>query len=237
MTEIRAQIGRYGAWVSSRVLTPEVAPGLETAGYGALWIGGADSELTDAEQALDATSTLVVATGIVNVWKTDAPSLARAYHRVAARHGDRFVLGVGTGHREAFEQYQRPYETLAAFVDTLLDAGVPADRMVLAALGPKVLRLAAETLSPASRAVLILHFHEDLSLPDVAAPVAAYVPARCSRPSTRWCSIRTRSAAGRSAGRPSSGTSAWSTTRPTCAGSGSPRTTSPAAAATGWSTR
>ena len=144
MTEIREQIGRYGAWVGARVFTSEIAPGLEAAGYGALWLGGTDSELDSAERALDATSTLVVATGIVNVWQTDAASLARAYHRVAARHGDRFVLGVGTGHREAFQQYQQPYETLAGFVDTLLGAGVPAGRIVLAALGPKVLRLGAE---------------------------------------------------------------------------------------------
>jgi probable F420-dependent oxidoreductase len=144
MTEIRDQIGRYGAWVSSRVLTSEIAPGLEAAGYGALWVGGSDSDLATAEHALDATSTLVVATGIVNVWQTDAASLAAAYHRVAGRYGDRFVLGVGTGHREAFQQYQQPYETLAGFVDTLVDAGVPAGRIVLAALGPKVLRLGAE---------------------------------------------------------------------------------------------
>jgi len=144
MTEIREQIGRYGAWVSSRVITAEVPAGLESAGYGALWLGAADAELTGAERALDATSTLVVATGIVNVWQTDAESLARAYHRVAGRHGDRFVLGVGTGHREAFGQYQRPYETLAGFVDTLVAAGVPAGRIVLAALGPKVLRLGTE---------------------------------------------------------------------------------------------
>jgi probable F420-dependent oxidoreductase len=144
MTEIRDQIGRYGAWVSSRVLTSEIAPGLEAAGYGALWVGGSDSDLATAEHALDATSTLVVATGIVNVWQTDAASLAVAYHRVAGRYGDRFVLGVGTGHREVFQQYQQPYETLAGFVDTLVDAGVPAGRIVLAALGPKVLRLGAE---------------------------------------------------------------------------------------------
>ena len=144
MTEIREQIGRYGVWVSTRLMTPEIAPGVESAGYGALWLGDADSELTAAEQALDATGTLVVATGIVNVWQTDAVSLARAYHRVAGKHGDRFLLGVGTGHREVFQQYQQPYETLAGFVDTLLDAGVPAGRIVLAALGPKVLRLGAE---------------------------------------------------------------------------------------------
>jgi probable F420-dependent oxidoreductase len=144
MTRIREQLGRYGVWQSSRSLTPELAPGIEQAGYGALWLGSAAADLSGAEQALDATSTLVVATGIVNVWQTDAPSLAAAYHRVAARHADRFVLGVGTGHREIVQQYEKPYDRLAAFVDTLLAEGVPAERLVLAALGPKVLRLAAE---------------------------------------------------------------------------------------------
>lgn len=81
---------------------------MEGAGYGALWLGSADSDLTGAEALLDATSTLVVATGIVNGWQTDATSLARAYQRVAAKHGERFVLGVGTGHREAFQQYEKP---------------------------------------------------------------------------------------------------------------------------------
>lgn len=143
MTEIRAQVGPYGVWQSSRTATPDFAAGVERAGFGALWLGSAAEDLSGAEAALDATSTLVVATGIVNVWQTDATSLARAYARVAATHGDRFVLGVGTGHREAFQQYEAPYETLSTFVDTLLAGGVPADRLVLAALGPKVLRLAA----------------------------------------------------------------------------------------------
>lgn len=144
MTEIRDQVGRYGVWHSSRTATPELAAGVEGAGYGALWLGSADADLTGAEALLDATSTLVVATGIVNVWQTDATSLARAYQRVAGRFGERFVLGVGTGHREAYQQYEKPYETLSGFVETLLADGVPADRLVLAALGPKVLRLAAE---------------------------------------------------------------------------------------------
>jgi probable F420-dependent oxidoreductase len=144
MTPMREQLGRYGVWLSSRVATAELATGVEAAGYGAFWLGGAAADLTLAEQLLDATGTLVVATGIVNVWQADAPSVAAAYHRVAARHADRFVLGVGTGHREMWQQYAKPYDTLAGFVDVLLERGVPAQRLVLAALGPKVLRLAAE---------------------------------------------------------------------------------------------
>jgi len=69
---------------------------------------------------------------------------AGAFARVAARHPGRFLLGVGAGHREATQQYARPFETLASYVDVLRADGVPRDGLVLAALGPKVLGLAAE---------------------------------------------------------------------------------------------
>jgi probable F420-dependent oxidoreductase len=85
-----------------------------------------------------------VATGIVNIWASEAPEVARSFARVQERHPGRFVLGVGVGHREATEQYRSPYESLASYVDTLLADGVPSDSLVLAALGPRVLRLAAE---------------------------------------------------------------------------------------------
>jgi probable F420-dependent oxidoreductase len=63
---------------------------------------------------------------------------------VQARYPGRFVLGVGAGHREATRQYGQPYQTLAAYVDILRGEGVPQEALVLAALGPKVLRLAGE---------------------------------------------------------------------------------------------
>jgi probable F420-dependent oxidoreductase len=63
---------------------------------------------------------------------------------VQRRHRGRFLLGVGAGHREATRQYARPYQTLARYVDVLQAAGVPRDRLVLAALGPKVLGLARD---------------------------------------------------------------------------------------------
>jgi probable F420-dependent oxidoreductase len=69
--------------------------------------------------------------------------VARSYARIERGYPGRFVLGVGAGHREATPEYASPYETLVTYVDRLLAAGVPADRLVLAALGPKVLALAA----------------------------------------------------------------------------------------------
>jgi probable F420-dependent oxidoreductase len=141
----RDRFGRFGVWRGVTQVTPELAVGLEQLGFGALWLGGSpDGELAEVEQLIDATTTLRVATGIVNIWKDDARQVASSFARIEARFPGRFLLGVGTGHREAVQQYARPYEALANYVTALLGDGVPAQSLVLAALGPKVLRLAAE---------------------------------------------------------------------------------------------
>jgi probable F420-dependent oxidoreductase len=141
----RDHLGRFGVWRGWSQVTPDLAVGLEQLGFTALWLGGSPKgDLTAAEQVLDATTTLTVATSIVNMWQADSRDVATAFARVGSRHPGRFLLGVGAGHREATARYARPYETLAAYVSALLGAGVPQDSLVLAALGPRVLRLAAE---------------------------------------------------------------------------------------------
>ncbi|MGH3277315.1 MAG: TIGR03620 family F420-dependent LLM class oxidoreductase [Streptosporangiaceae bacterium] len=151
MTEhARDHLGRFGVWRTTAGSTPELARAVEEAGYGTLWVGGSpDGKLAQIEALLDATTTLTLATGIVNIWKDTAADVAAAFRRIAARHPGRFLLGVGAGHREATREYSRPYETLVSYVDTLLDEGVPREDLVLAALGPKVLRLAAARTSGA----------------------------------------------------------------------------------------
>ena len=141
----RALLGPYGIWRSAAMVTPQLAEDLESLGYGALWLGSSPAaDLRIVDSLLAATDELVVATGIVNMWQSDAHEVAESFHRVEAAHPGRFLLGVGAGHREATQQYAKPYETLAAYVDVLLGDGVPAQSLVLAALGPKVLRLAGE---------------------------------------------------------------------------------------------
>lgn len=146
MTErARDHLGRFGVWRGGSQLTPELAVALEQLGYGTLWVGGSPAaDLLQVEQLLAATTTLTLATGIVNMWQSDARELAASFSRIDDRYPGRFLLGVGAGHREATQQYARPYETLVSYVDVLLADGVPRDSLVLAALGPKVLRLAAE---------------------------------------------------------------------------------------------
>ena len=144
MTEAR-RLGRFGVWRSASLVTPELAAGIERLGFGALWLGSSPTgDLVQASELLDATTTLILATSIVNMWQDQPEDVAGSFARVQRRHPGRFLLGVGAGHREATQQYARPYETLARYVDVLQAGGVPRDSLVLAALGPKVLGLARD---------------------------------------------------------------------------------------------
>jgi len=140
------ELGKVGVWRSAAQLSPELAVTLEQLGYGSIWIGGSPAgNLHLAEQLLDATTGLTVATGIVNIWKDAATPVAAAYHRIETRHPGRFLLGIGVGHPEATgARYTRPYEALVSYLDELDTAHVPVERRVLAALGPKMLKLSAE---------------------------------------------------------------------------------------------
>jgi probable F420-dependent oxidoreductase len=142
---MRSEIGAFGVWRMASAVTPELAEQVEALGFGAIWLGGSPrGDLEVVERLLDATDRIVVATGIVNMWRDEAPIVGESYQRIAARHPGRFLLGVGIGHREAIEQYRRPLDKMVDYLDQLDDAGVPREDLVLAALGPRALALAAE---------------------------------------------------------------------------------------------
>ena len=135
-------LGRFGFFGMGA--TPEQAQEIERLGYGTIWVGGSPpAELSFVEPLLEATSTLKVATGIVNIWTAAAKLVAESFHRINTAHPGRFLLGVGVGHPEAQAQYRKPYDALVSYLDELDDYGVPAEQRVLAALGPRVLRLSA----------------------------------------------------------------------------------------------
>jgi probable F420-dependent oxidoreductase len=138
------ELGRYGVFGRATVLTTERARVLESLGYETVWQGGSPpADLAHVAAILDATSALKVATGIVNVWTANAADVARSYHRIEAAHPGRFLLGIGVGHPEATATYHSPYQALVDYLDVLDAEGVPVERRILAALGPRVLRLAA----------------------------------------------------------------------------------------------
>lgn len=134
-------LGRYGSFVHK--ITPAQAREIEALGYGAVWVAGSPpAELAWVEPLLDATTTLTVATGIVNIWSAAPGPVAESFHRIEAAHPGRFLLGIGAGHPEHTTEYRKPYAALSDYLDRLDEYGVPAHRRVVAALGPQVLKLA-----------------------------------------------------------------------------------------------
>jgi len=85
-----------------------------------------------------------VATGIVNIWTAPAKPVADSFHRIDKAYPGRFLLGIGVGHPEAHTEYRKPYEALVDYLNQLDEYGVPPNRRVVAALGPRVLKLSAQ---------------------------------------------------------------------------------------------
>ena len=148
MTEavsLKPDLGNFGVFLATRSITPELASQIESLGYGAAWIGGSpDANLAWVEPALEQTTSLQLATGIVNIWSAPAPAVAASFERIEKACPGRFLLGVGVGHREHTEEYIKPYDALVGYLDELDAAVVPTSRRVLAALGPRLLRLSAQ---------------------------------------------------------------------------------------------
>lgn len=145
MSDWGERLGGVGVWRGVEDVDPDLARTAEDLGYGTVWLGSSPAaDLRAAEELLDATTRLQVATGIVNIWKSDAAELADSYHRIEARHPGRLLLGIGTGHREATPERVRPLDAMSRFLDVLDEHGVPAQARVLSALGPRMLAMAAE---------------------------------------------------------------------------------------------
>jgi probable F420-dependent oxidoreductase len=138
------QIGRLGVWSiglrsSDHKRNAEGVAELEELGYGAAWLGGSPG-VEHAAPLLEATSRLVVATGILNIWDHRPEAVAEQAAGLDKDHPGRFVLGLGASHAPAVgDRYRHPYSTMIDYLDGLDAAGSPAGRRVLAALGPKML--------------------------------------------------------------------------------------------------
>jgi probable F420-dependent oxidoreductase len=132
---------------------------LEQLGLGSIWVGEAlfREPFTLAAILLSASSSLTVATGITNIWVRDAFATVAAQLTLAEAYPDRFLLGVGVSHRQLVEnerghQYLKPLSAMRDYLDRMdqawdyYKARKPdhKPKRVLAALGPRMLELAAE---------------------------------------------------------------------------------------------
>lgn len=154
-------IGKLGIWFSHNPLsiTESVAfaQQVEAYGYGALWVPEAIGREPFVHLAYLAskTTSLVLATGIANIWARDAVTMAAAQKTLAEVSGHRFLLGLGVSHAPLVEgvrghRYHQPLTYMHHYLEhmarALYDAptSTPSPPVVLAALRSKMLRLAGE---------------------------------------------------------------------------------------------
>jgi probable F420-dependent oxidoreductase len=133
----------------------EVAAEIETLGFGTLWYGEAVAReaFVQASIFLSATSSLVVASGIANIWARDPMAMAAGGRSLAEAWPGRFILGLGVSHAPMVaargHDYARPVTAMRDYLDRMDEAGwrgpdAPRAPIVLAALGPRMVALAAE---------------------------------------------------------------------------------------------
>ncbi|QZH65970.1 LLM class F420-dependent oxidoreductase [Mycolicibacterium farcinogenes] len=137
-------LGEFGVWQPGYATTPQMAKRIEDLGYATLWLGGPEPDLSGIDDLLAATDQLVVASSIYNIYRGDPETLAAAYRRIQRSYPDRLLLGLGVGHPEQVGDYRTPMAALNGFLDVLDEHGLPREKRALAALGPKMLALAAE---------------------------------------------------------------------------------------------
>jgi probable F420-dependent oxidoreductase len=152
---------KIGVWASVDTFPARDAAAfaqrLEAWGYGALWMPEAAGReaLSTAAWLLANTRSLVVASGIANIYARDALASASAQKGLNEQSGGRFLLGLGVSHVPLVKDlrnhdYGKPIATMRAYLQAMASAPYgaiqPAARpkTVLAALGPKMLELSAE---------------------------------------------------------------------------------------------
>jgi len=158
---VAERLGPVGLWTRQLDMQPTeraraAVAELEELGWSSLWcweVFGREA-LTNAGLLLAATRRMVLGTGIANIWARDPAAMAAAQRTLAEAYPARFVLGIGVSHGPLVDarghRYQRPLDKMRAYLDAMDAApwqGPPLAEeppRVLAALGPRMLALAAE---------------------------------------------------------------------------------------------
>ena len=151
------ELGRVGVWTwafdgQPWAVVRDAVTEIEELGYGTVWFGEAAGRdaITQATLLLSATGRIVVAPGIANIYRHRPGTLAAAERTLAEAFPGRFVLGLGVGAKQlAGDRWRPPIEAMGDYLTAMDEARLtgpapasPAPR-VLAALGPRMLRLAA----------------------------------------------------------------------------------------------
>ena len=149
---MRERIGKVGVWAMElRFGDPAAIAGaaaeLDGLGYGAIWVpGGVGGDITgDLDRLLDATERAVIATGIINIWKHEPEEIANWWKALPTARAERVLLGIGVSHGPLIgDAWAKPLARTRDWLEKALAAGIPAQSLCVAALGPKMLELSAE---------------------------------------------------------------------------------------------
>jgi probable F420-dependent oxidoreductase len=151
------ELGRIGIWSSLiRLASPPeaiaAAREIERMGLRAVWVpSGPPAQLKHVSSLLESTQSLVLGTSILNIYsEPDPKEVAHEFWRLDSLYPERLLLGIGAGHPERVDldspgRYRAPLSAVSEYLDGL-DAAehpVPVAKRALAALGPKMLDLAA----------------------------------------------------------------------------------------------
>ena len=157
---LREALGRAGVWSFALETLPaaeekEAVAEIESLGYGAIWVPEAVERreiFSHAAWLLACTHRAVVASGIASMWARDPAATANGWRMLSDAYPGRFLLGIGVSHAGSVgrrgHEYRRPWSAIREYLDAMDHAGSTAPepeappRMVLAALGPKMLGLA-----------------------------------------------------------------------------------------------
>ncbi len=124
----------------------DLAAELETLGYSALWIPDTGGEVFAAlDVLLTATNKVTVATGILNIWMHEADATVAWWNGLGHAEQQRTLLGLGVSHAMLIgDAWVKPLARMRTYLDELDSSGLPPKARCLAALGPKMLHLAAD---------------------------------------------------------------------------------------------
>jgi probable F420-dependent oxidoreductase len=151
------QVGKLGVWYPiDRLDGPGIRSLLRTVedlGYSTFWYPEAlgYESLSIASFMLANTTRLIIGSSIANIYARDPFTSRRGLRTLSSLYNDRFILGLGVSHAPMVEKlrghvYDKPVPTMRRYLDRLYEN--PSDAaewpVVVAALGPLMLKLAAE---------------------------------------------------------------------------------------------
>jgi probable F420-dependent oxidoreductase len=159
--ELSKRLGRVGVWsfALQRLKAADAGAAmreLERLGYPSVWIPesvGSKDVMAHSALLLAASDRTIVAPGIASIYARDPMAMANGAKALADAYPGRFVLGIGVSHGPSVKirgsDYGKPIEAMAAYLDAMEAASYAGPELaepvplVLAALGPKMLELAA----------------------------------------------------------------------------------------------